>query len=89
MLASYLVRPIPLSILRDAMELSDEKYGTVRRVFVVCQEDMVLKEDFQRWMIEKNPPDEVKVIKGADHMVMMSRPRELSALLLEIARDYS
>ncbi|KAI4325850.1 hypothetical protein MLD38_031214 [Melastoma candidum] len=87
MLASYLVRPIPLSILKDEVKLSTERYGRVRKVFVVCEEDMVIKEDFQRWMIEKNPPEEVKVIEGADHMAMMSKPSELSSLLLDIARD--
>ncbi|XP_050291595.1 methyl jasmonate esterase 1-like isoform X2 [Quercus robur] len=46
-------------------------------------------EDFQRWMIENNPADEVKVITGSDHMVMFSKPKELCSCLQEIAEKYS
>nr|XP_023926575.1 polyneuridine-aldehyde esterase-like isoform X1 [Quercus suber]XP_023926576.1 polyneuridine-aldehyde esterase-like isoform X1 [Quercus suber] len=47
------------------------------------------EEDFQRWMIENNPADEVKVITGSDHMVMFSKPKELCLCLQEIAEKYS
>ncbi|XP_030973728.1 methylesterase 10-like isoform X2 [Quercus lobata] len=59
------------------------------RVYIVCDQDNIIKEDFQRWMIENNPADEVKVITGSDHMVMFSKPKELSSCLQEIAEKYS
>ena len=55
----------------------------------MCDQDKVVKEYFQRWMIENNPTDEVKVITGSNHMVMFSKPKELCSCLREIADKYS
>jgi hypothetical protein len=49
----------------------------------------VTQRDFQRWMMERNPPDDVVEIQGSDHMVMMSKPMELWAHLQAIAEKYS
>ncbi|KAF5463872.1 hypothetical protein F2P56_014000 [Juglans regia] len=91
-LAMSLVRPIRLygdtSTLQKEANLSREKYGQVPRVYIICEEDNVMKVDFQRWMIENNPAPEVKVIAGSDHMVMFSQPKELCSCLLEIAEKY-
>lgn len=91
-LAKMLVRP--LFLLNDAnstmdVVLSKEKDGSVSRVYVVIDEDKILKKDFQQWMIENNPTEEVKDITGADHMVMLSKPHELCACLQNIAASYS
>ncbi|KAE9453127.1 hypothetical protein C3L33_14971, partial [Rhododendron williamsianum] len=67
--------------------LTKENYGSVHRVYIMIKEDSVLKEGVQRWMIENNPPDEVKVISGADHMVMFSKPGELSSCLQCLAEN--
>ncbi|KAI6695281.1 hypothetical protein NL676_022991 [Syzygium grande] len=91
-LASYLVRPFRL--FRDEAKMEEEvaitkgKYGTVGRVYILCDQDLILPEDVQRWMVEMNPPDEVKVISGSDHMVMFSKPHELCGALGEIAECY-
>ncbi|XP_051117774.1 methyl jasmonate esterase 1-like [Andrographis paniculata] len=91
-LARLLVRPAPHyeEILSPSTKtaLTDENYGRVRRAYIVCPEDKVMKEEIQRWLIEENPPDEVRVIDGSDHMVMMSKPEELSSFLMEIAAKY-
>ncbi|XP_057961792.1 methyl jasmonate esterase 1-like [Malania oleifera] len=89
-LAKMLVRPERLygAEVAEEMALTEEKYGSVRRVFVVCEEDKVLKEDFQRWMIQKNPPEEVEDISGSDHMVMLSNPAHLCSSLLGIAERF-
>lgn len=93
-LALALVRPfrlldhVEVSSSKEA-QLTKEKYGSVPRVYIVCDQDYVIKEDFQRWMIDHNPPDQVKVISGSDHMVMFSKPLELCSFLLEIAHKYS
>lgn len=92
-LAMSLVRPFRLyghdALLLKEAKLTKEKYGSVRRVYIVCDQDSAMKEDFQRWMIEKNPTDEVKVIIGSDHMVMFSKPKELCSCLQEIVEKYS
>lgn len=66
---------------------SKDKFGSVRRFFIVCKEDKALTEQFQRWMIGINPVDGVKEIQEADHMAMLSKPLQLSKCLLEIAQD--
>ncbi|XVF17753.1 hypothetical protein REPUB_Repub10bG0150800 [Reevesia pubescens] len=86
-LATMLARPF-VAASTEEIVLTREKYGSVRRVYIVCNKDKVTDEDFQRWMIEKNPPDEVMLISDSDHMVMFSKPRELCSCLEEIAEKY-
>ncbi|KAL3382871.1 hypothetical protein AABB24_002397 [Solanum stoloniferum] len=91
-LATTLVRPIYLYSVKDvSMEivLSRKKYGSVKRVFIVAADDNLLKKEFQKRMIEKNPPDEVEVIQGSDHMTMMSKPLQLFTTLVSIANKFS
>lgn len=64
-------------------------YGSVDTIYIICQQDAAIAEDFQHWMIKNNPVKEVKVIEGADHMVMLSRPKELCQYLLDIANTYA
>jgi pimeloyl-ACP methyl ester carboxylesterase len=68
--------------------LTAERYGAVRRVCVVAEDDASLPAGFQRRMASWNPGTEVRGLQGADHMPMFSKPRELSELLMEIADKY-
>ncbi|XP_062075493.1 methyl jasmonate esterase 1-like [Humulus lupulus] len=87
-----LLRPYDMfsneELLNKQLKLTKEKYGSVRRVFIVCDQDHAIEESLQRWMIERNPPHEVMVINGTDHMVMLSRPLELFSYLGQIAHKY-
>ncbi|KAK4841074.1 hypothetical protein QYF36_024961 [Acer negundo] len=91
-LAVLLARPVPLyndeTMWNKAMTLTKDKYGSVPRVFIVCDRDNTMQEDFQRWMIENNPTDDVKLISGSDHMPMFSKPKELCFCLQEIVEKY-
>ncbi|POO02713.1 Methyl esterase [Trema orientale] len=91
-LALSLVRPFPLfnnqELVIKQLRLTKERYGSVRRVFIVCDQDYAIRESVQRWMIERNPPHEVKVINGTDHMVMFTKPLKLFSYLGEIAEKY-
>ncbi|XP_059670888.1 methyl jasmonate esterase 1-like [Cornus florida] len=89
-LAKMFTRPSGLffeDLIKESL-LTEKKYGSVNRAFIVCEEDQSLKEEFQRWMIEKSPTKEVMSIAGADHMSMLSKPKELCLYLLEIALKY-
>ncbi|XP_022762129.1 salicylic acid-binding protein 2-like [Durio zibethinus] len=91
-LASMLMRPLRLYSVEDMsreLVLSKKKYGSVNRVFIISEKDMVSKEDLVQWMIQKNPPHQVEEIKGSDHMVMMSKPIQLCNLLVCIALKYN
>ncbi|KAG9440750.1 hypothetical protein H6P81_020915 [Aristolochia fimbriata] len=90
-LATMLVRPTPTALddFSDENLLTMERYGSVPRVYVICTEDKIIKEEFQRWMIGNYPPKEIKAIEGSDHMPMLCKPEELCQFLLEIAKIYS
>ncbi|XP_058072891.1 methyl jasmonate esterase 1-like isoform X2 [Magnolia sinica] len=90
-LATTLLRatPLPREEQSNAPILSEERYGSVSRVYIMCDEDICITYNFQRWMIENDPVKEVKVINGSDHMPMFSKPQELCLCLLKIAETYS
>ncbi|XP_068345316.1 methyl jasmonate esterase 1-like [Pyrus communis] len=87
-LALSLVRFFPLYNY-DVIKLTKERYGSVRRVFIVSNQDHAIVLDVQNYMVKKNPPNEVKVINGSDHMVMFSKPVELFCHLQNIAEKHS
>ena len=86
------MRPVPLykdvELLEKETKVTELNYGRVARVYIVCDQDNVIKPDFQKWMIHQNAPDEVKVIVDSDHMSMFSKPTELCSCLQQVARTY-
>ncbi|XP_047261976.1 methyl jasmonate esterase 1-like [Capsicum annuum] len=95
-MATKLVRPLYLypaegiskKLVKIELVLLRKRYRSVRRVYIIAVESKGLTKEFQRWMIENNPPDEVEEISGSDHMVMMSKPEQLLTTLLRIANSY-
>ncbi|KAF9611389.1 hypothetical protein IFM89_032058 [Coptis chinensis] len=90
-LATKLVRPMNMrsgESESQEINLSNENYGSISRVFIVTEEDKAGTKDFQLWMIKNNPVDQVKEIARSDHMVMLSRSQELCVCLKEIAEAY-
>ncbi|RVW61289.1 Methylesterase 10 [Vitis vinifera] len=64
-LGTMLMRPLRLFSEEDMSNdlMLSKKYASVKRVFIISEEDKLAKKDFQLWMIEENPPDAVKEIK--------------------------
>ena len=91
-LAMSLIRPARSygdeELLLEKTRVTKDNYGTVAKVFIVCQQDKVSTHDFQLSMIERNPANDVKVIADADHMPMFSKPKELCVYLQEVADTY-
>ncbi|KAJ8769027.1 hypothetical protein K2173_024023 [Erythroxylum novogranatense] len=89
-LAMSLVRPSSLFVhdLSKSKKITEERYGSVKRAFILSSEDKALPKEFQLWMIENSPVDEVMELKGIDHMAMLSQPQEVARYLLKIARKY-
>ncbi|KAL0377774.1 UNVERIFIED_CONTAM: Salicylic acid-binding protein 2 [Sesamum radiatum] len=89
-LANTLVRPSSLFLpdLENRNPFSKERYGSVKRVFILCLKDRAIPIKFQRWEISNFAPDQVKEIDNSDHMVMISAPQDLFQRLLEIIADY-
>ncbi|KAL0741539.1 hypothetical protein Bca4012_083052 [Brassica carinata] len=91
-LAKLLVRENPALAkgnLAGTRAFSEEGYGSVTRVYIICGEDHLVREEHQRLIISNFPPKELIEIKDADHMPMFSKPQELCASLLEIAEKYT
>ncbi|KAI9165366.1 hypothetical protein LWI28_012726 [Acer negundo] len=89
-LGKKLVRPSGLFVEDFSKEcmLTKEKFGSIDRIFVICKEDEVVKEEFQQMMIDNYHPKETKIIDGAGHMVMFSKPRKLCQILQDAANKY-
>ncbi|XP_059624710.1 salicylic acid-binding protein 2-like [Cornus florida] len=90
-LGTLLVRPGSLFMedLHKLDKFTNEGFGSVPRIYVVCTEDKTIPAEFQRWMIENNPVKEVKEIEGADHMPMFSKSDQVCKCFLEIAAEYN
>ncbi|CAN1814200.1 Polyneuridine-aldehyde esterase [Linum perenne] len=88
-LAKLMLRPFKffLKDLSSESLLSEAKFGSVKRVYIVCKEDVVMSQEFQERVIQSYPPDEVKYIEDADHMAMLSKPEQLCKCLLEVAGE--
>ncbi|KAH1072891.1 hypothetical protein J1N35_025219 [Gossypium stocksii] len=57
-------------------------YGSVTRVFFVCDRDQAMNIELQGWMINNDPPKAVLEIKGAEHMPMFSKTKQLCDVLI-------
>uniref|UniRef100_J3N7K8 Uncharacterized protein n=1 Tax=Oryza brachyantha TaxID=4533 RepID=J3N7K8_ORYBR len=64
-----------LEDLQRQQPFSMGRYGSVRKVYVVCKQDRAIPEEFQRWM----------AASGADHMAMLSAPDEV---IVDVAERY-
>ncbi|KAG0470071.1 hypothetical protein HPP92_016170 [Vanilla planifolia] len=67
---------------------TEERYGSVPKVYIVCGRDEAISVEYQRWMIQRTPVKEVMEIEGADHMAMLSSPVELFRCLARIVHKY-
>ncbi|KAK9064857.1 hypothetical protein SSX86_016239 [Deinandra increscens subsp. villosa] len=91
-LAKTLIRPSPLlhrKDLKNKKHFTKQRFGSVRRVYIICNEDAMIKPEFQRWMIDNNPVDDVKELKHVDHMPMLCDPKQLSVCLLDVAAQFA
>ncbi|KAB5556929.1 hypothetical protein DKX38_007838 [Salix brachista] len=74
--------------LSEANKVTDDRYGSVPRVYIVCTEDILLSPSLQRFMIEQNEVKEVMEIP-ADHMAVFSKPKELGQCILELSQQHA
>ncbi|KAG0632472.1 hypothetical protein M758_1G331000 [Ceratodon purpureus] len=84
-LAMVSMRPIPFQPAMEKVELTPEKYGSVRRFYIETTEDQALPPELQRNIINQNPPEQVFTLRGSDHSPFFSKPQSLHKILLDIA----
>ncbi|KAG0470074.1 hypothetical protein HPP92_016173 [Vanilla planifolia] len=46
---------------------TEERYGSVPKVYIVCGRDEAISVEYQRWMIQRTPVKEVMEIEGRPH----------------------
>ncbi|KAL6990499.1 (R)-mandelonitrile lyase [Sarracenia purpurea var. burkii] len=66
-----------------------QRYESVPRSFIKSLDDLVIPLSFQNFMIENNPVEHELQVNGSDHMVMLSKPNELSDAIMQIASYYT
>lgn len=81
-----LIRPNSLFIedLTKAKKFTAERYGSVKRAYIVCNEDKAIPIEFQDFLIQEIGATHVAEIKDADHMAMLSAPEQVHQCLLDI-----
>ncbi|XP_033145483.1 putative methylesterase 19 [Brassica rapa] len=84
-----MLNPLVTNNLAGTRSFSEEGYGSIPRIYIICEEDNIIPKEYQHWIISNFPPKEVIKIKDADHMPMNSKPQELCARLLKIAHTYA
>ncbi|KAK4477567.1 hypothetical protein RD792_016799 [Penstemon davidsonii] len=85
-LASVSMRPIPFSPVLEKLSLSETNHGSVRRFYIETVEDNAISIAVQESMVNKSPPEQVFILKGADHSPFFSKPQALHKFLVEISR---
>jgi pimeloyl-ACP methyl ester carboxylesterase len=80
--------PQPVGISRMPLQLSDGRYGMVKRAYIECLRDRALTIDVQRKMQAALPCDFTAAI-DTDHSPFYSQPEALAKLLMEIAGRFN
>jgi pimeloyl-ACP methyl ester carboxylesterase len=83
-LAIPLLRPQAYSVQRHAVALSEERYGSVPRVYIECLEDQIISLGLQRDMVAKAGVQET-VSLPTDHSPFFSAPDMLADVLDRLA----
>lgn len=77
------LRPQALAALKTPVHLTEERFGSVPRVYVECTDDRALCIEIQRDMIEKSPPVDVRGLP-ASHSPFFSMPDRLADALADL-----
>jgi pimeloyl-ACP methyl ester carboxylesterase len=71
----------PLRPFSDTVSLTQKHFGRVKKVYILCGEDKVIKEVDQLSMVQAYPDIETKEMRKADHCPFYSDPEQLGKLL--------
>lgn len=83
-MAQQLLSPEPPAMGGASLQLTPERYGRVERVYVECLQDRAISIGSQRAMQTAMPCKRV-VTMDTSHSPFLSRPRELAAVLSDLA----
>lgn len=83
-LAKLLLSHEPVESGITPLQLTDENYGKIPRIYIECTEDKAVTPFIQRKMYSEMPCEKVYSL-STSHSPFFSKPKELSAILCEIA----
>ena len=77
--------PVPqaMAVMATELRLSDERYGSVPRIFIECLQDGAIPIDMQRRMVADVPCEQV-ITLNTSHSPFFSAPQELADHLLSL-----
>ena len=83
-LAKVLLSHEPMESAITPLELTEENYGRVPRIYIECTEDKAVTPFIQRKMYTETPCEKVYSLPTS-HSPFFSRPQELTDILCDIA----
>ncbi len=83
--AAARLTPQRMKVYRDALSLTEARFGAVRRFYIEGTRDNAVSLAYQRAMTARTPCEAVFTLEG-DHSPFLSAPDELAGLLDAIAR---
>jgi pimeloyl-ACP methyl ester carboxylesterase len=85
-LAKLLLSHEPVESAITPLQLTEENYGRIPRIYIECTEDKAVTPFIQRKMYTETPCKKVYRLPTS-HSPFFSKPHELSDILCEIASD--
>lgn len=85
-MAKLLLSHEPFASAVTPLQLSDENYGIVPKVYIECTEDKAVTPFIQRKMYEETACDKVYSM-ATSHSPFFSRPEELTDIFCDIAKS--
>lgn len=84
-MAKLLLTPAPYPVAEEVLTLTEEKYGQVRRFYIMTMKDNLFLPQHQEITITGNPPERVFPLPSSDHSPFYSCALQLCNLLIHIA----
>jgi pimeloyl-ACP methyl ester carboxylesterase len=84
-MAAARLRAQPTQVYRDTLQLTPQRYGSVRRFYIEGQQDRAVVMAYQRAMTTQTPCERVYTL-DCDHSPFISAHTELANILEEIAQ---
>lgn len=84
--AAALSGPEPLASFTTPLQVSDERWGSIPRFYIACDQDRAIAPELQRRM-QAALPCRRSIRMNCDHSPFYSAPEELARHLLEIADE--
>jgi pimeloyl-ACP methyl ester carboxylesterase len=83
--AASRLRPQATRVYADALELSPQRFGGLRRFYIESLQDRAVSPLYQRRMVERTACEAVFTL-DTDHSPFLSQPLQLRDLLLTVAK---